>query len=57
MHSIIPFFQMTSGEMKFALEVESVLNSVPEPDFRQLLVKTLIILWEAVGKTHILIQV
>ena len=35
MHSIIPFFQMTSGEMKFALEVESVLNSVPEPDFRQ----------------------
>ena len=51
------FFQMTSGEMKFALEVESVLNSVPEPDFRQLLVETLIILWEAVGKTHILIQV
>ena len=48
---------MTSGEMKFALEVESVLNSVPEPDFRQLLVETLIILWEAVGKTHILIQV
>ena len=46
---------MTSGEMKFALEVESVLNSVPEPDFRQLLVETLIILWEAVGKTHILI--
>ena len=57
MHSIIPFFQMTSGEMKFALEVESVLNSVPEPDFRQLLVETLIILWEAVGKTHIVIQV
>ena len=44
---------MTSGEMKFALEVESVLNSVPEPDFRQLLVETLIILWEAVGKMHI----
>ena len=43
---------MTSGEMKFALEVESVLNSVPEPDFRQLLVETLIILWEAVGEKH-----
>jgi hypothetical protein len=30
---------MTSGEMKFALEVESV----PEPEFRQLLVWALII--------------
>ena len=58
MHCVLfLFFQMTSGEMKFALEVESVLNSVPEPDFRQLLVETLIILWEAVGKTHIVIQI
>lgn len=39
---------MTSGEMKFALEVESVLNAVPEPEFRQLLVEALIILSEAV---------
>ena len=39
---------MTSGEMKFALEVESVLNTVPEPEFRQLLVEALIILSEAV---------
>ena len=39
---------MTSGEMKFALEVESVLNTVPEPEFRQLLVETLIILCAAV---------
>ena len=39
---------MTSGEMKFALEVESVLNTVPEPEFRQLLVEALIILCEAV---------
>ena len=39
---------MTSGEMKFALEVESVLNTVPEPEFRQLLVETLIILCDAV---------
>ena len=35
---------MTSGEMKFALRVESVLNTVPEPEFRQLLVETLILL-------------
>lgn len=39
---------MTSGEMKFALEVESVLNTVPQPEFRQLLVEALIILCEAV---------
>ena len=39
---------MTSGEMKFALEVESVLNTVPEPEFRQLLVEALIILCDAV---------
>ena len=40
---------MTSGEMKFALEVESVLNAVPEPEFRQLLVEALIMLREAIG--------
>ena len=34
---------MTSGEMKFALVVESVLNSVPEPEYRQLLVEALIV--------------
>ena len=33
--------QMTSGEMKFALVVESVLNSVPEPEYRQMLVEAL----------------
>ena len=32
---------MTSGEMKFALVVESVLNSVPEPEYRQMLVEAL----------------
>lgn len=36
--------EMTSGEMKFALSVESVLNTVSEPEFRQLLVETLILL-------------
>jgi hypothetical protein len=32
---------MTSGEMKFALRVESVLNTVSEPEFRQLLVSAI----------------
>ena len=32
---------MTSGEMKFALVVESVLNSVPLPEYRQMLVEAL----------------
>lgn len=39
---------MTSGEMKFALRVESVLNTVSEPEFRQLLVEVLILLSLAV---------
>jgi phosphorylase kinase alpha/beta subunit len=49
--SLDPFLTqgMTSGEMKFALEVESVLNAVPEPEFRQLLVEALIMLREAIG--------
>merc|ERR1719266_2235600 len=33
--------EMTSGEMKFALVVESVLNSVPLPEYRQMLVEAL----------------
>ena len=35
---------MTSGEMKFALVVESVLNSVPEPEYRQLLVEAIVVI-------------
>ncbi len=43
---MIDLFQMTSNEMKFALEVESVLNTIPEPEFRQLIVsKSVIILF------------
>lgn len=33
--------QMTPGELKFALRVESVLNSLPEPEYRQVVVETL----------------
>lgn len=35
---------MTEGELKFALKVESVLNHIPEPEYRQLMVEALITL-------------
>lgn len=35
---------MTSGEMKFALQVEGALNTIPEPEFRQLMVEALMVL-------------
>ena len=41
--------------MKFALEVESVLNAVPEPEFRQLLVEALIMMREAIGRFELMI--
>lgn len=36
--------EMTSGELKFALEVETVLNSIPQPEYRQLIVEALMVL-------------
>ncbi|XP_028293604.1 phosphorylase b kinase regulatory subunit alpha, liver isoform isoform X3 [Gouania willdenowi] len=36
--------EMTIGEIKFAVQVESVLNHVPQPEYRQLLVETLMVL-------------
>lgn len=36
--------EMTSGELKFALEVEHVLNSIPQPEFRQLNVEAMMVL-------------
>ncbi|CAL1283132.1 unnamed protein product [Larinioides sclopetarius] len=36
--------EMTPGELKFALEVERVLNSIPQPEYRQLMVEALMIL-------------
>jgi phosphorylase kinase alpha/beta subunit len=36
--------EMTSGEIKFALSVEQVLNSVPQPEYRQLMVEALMVL-------------
>ena len=39
-----PFLQMTPGEMKFALRVEGALNTIPEPEFRQMMVEALMVL-------------
>jgi len=36
--------EMTSGELKFALRVESVLNTIPQPEYRQLVVEALMVL-------------
>uniref|UniRef100_A0A8C3K269 Phosphorylase b kinase regulatory subunit n=1 Tax=Calidris pygmaea TaxID=425635 RepID=A0A8C3K269_9CHAR len=36
--------KMTPGEMKFAVHVESVLNRVPQPEYRQLLVEAILVL-------------
>ena len=35
--------EMTPGEIKFALNVEQVLNSVPQPEYRQLMVEALMV--------------
>ncbi|XP_003747895.1 probable phosphorylase b kinase regulatory subunit alpha [Galendromus occidentalis] len=36
--------EMTPGELKFALRVEALLNHIPEPEYRQMLVEALMIL-------------
>uniref|UniRef100_A0A3P8VL37 Phosphorylase b kinase regulatory subunit n=1 Tax=Cynoglossus semilaevis TaxID=244447 RepID=A0A3P8VL37_CYNSE len=36
--------EMTAGEIKFAVQVESVLNHVPQPEYRQLIVETVMVL-------------
>ncbi|CAN7997941.1 unnamed protein product [Ixodes pacificus] len=35
--------EMTPGELKFALLVEQLLNNIPEPEYRQLLVEALMV--------------
>lgn len=37
------FVQMTPGELKFALTLETKLNSLPDPEYRQLVVEALMI--------------
>uniref|UniRef100_A0A3B3QEF2 Phosphorylase b kinase regulatory subunit n=1 Tax=Paramormyrops kingsleyae TaxID=1676925 RepID=A0A3B3QEF2_9TELE len=36
--------EMTEGEIKFAVHVESVLNRTPQPEYRQLLVETIMVI-------------
>ncbi|XP_017466405.1 PREDICTED: probable phosphorylase b kinase regulatory subunit alpha isoform X7 [Rhagoletis zephyria] len=36
--------EMTPGELKFALEVETALNQIPQPEYRQLVVEALMVL-------------
>lgn len=36
--------EMTPGELKFALQVEQVLNSIPQPEYRQLVVEVLMVI-------------
>ncbi|XP_028823518.1 phosphorylase b kinase regulatory subunit alpha, skeletal muscle isoform-like [Denticeps clupeoides] len=36
--------EMTAGEIKFAVNVETVLNRVPQPEYRQLLVEAILVL-------------
>lgn len=38
------FLKMTAGELKFALHVENILSTVSQPEYRQLLVESLMIL-------------
>uniref|UniRef100_A0A3Q3KZG3 Phosphorylase b kinase regulatory subunit n=1 Tax=Labrus bergylta TaxID=56723 RepID=A0A3Q3KZG3_9LABR len=38
------FLQMTPGEIKFSVHVETVLNRVPQPEYRQLLVEAILVL-------------
>lgn len=40
---LVPW-QMTPQEIKFAVHVESVLNRVPQPEYRQLLVEAIMVL-------------
>ena len=43
-HHFKLLFQTTPGELKFALKVESKLNSLPDPEYRQLVVEVLMVL-------------
>lgn len=36
--------EMTPNELKFALEVETALNTIPQPEYRQLVVEALMVL-------------
>ena len=35
---------MTQGELKFALQIEMILNRIPQPEYRQLMVEAMMVL-------------
>ena len=35
---------MTQGELKFGLQVEMILNRIPQPEYRQLMVEAMMVL-------------
>ena len=43
---------MTSGELKFALQVEMALNRIPQPEYRQLMVEAMMVLTLIVENDH-----
>ncbi|KAG9508612.1 putative phosphorylase b kinase regulatory subunit alpha, partial [Fragariocoptes setiger] len=45
--------EMSSGEIKFALQVEQALTSVPQPEYRQLVIEALMILLSLMVDTDI----
>lgn len=55
---------MTPGELKFALLVESKLNSIPDPEYRQLVVEVLMVVGlvaksssqSSFGNTHLMVD-
>lgn len=44
LHLSVYFPQSTAGEMKFAIQVESVLNQISSPEYRQLMVEATMVL-------------
>ena len=44
---------MTPGEQKFALQVEMVLNRIPQPEYRQLMVEAMMVLCLTVEHCHV----
>ncbi|CAH1777077.1 unnamed protein product [Owenia fusiformis] len=48
--------EMTPGELKFALQVEMVLNKIPQPEYRQLMVEALMVLTLLVDNDGGLVQ-
>jgi len=44
MVNCVVLLKMTAGEIKFALQVEAILNKITQPEYRQLMVEAIMIL-------------